>query len=136
MLNLHYLYIIREQTLHLNIKLLGQRKKKKYFKENMKPTIVYCGLLFACLAHAHPAIKGIGATFPAEVYTIIGPGFEAFREDFVDVDFGYKLLNSIAGKAAMLNGDPDVTFGATESALTPLESSQNPGLITVPVLAG
>ncbi|KAK2151738.1 hypothetical protein LSH36_353g08046 [Paralvinella palmiformis] len=102
----------------------------------MKPTIVYCGLLFACLAHAHPAIKGIGATFPAEVYTIIGPGFEAFREDFVDVDFGYKLLNSIAGKAAMLNGDPDVTFGATESALTPLESSQNPGLITVPVLAG
>lgn len=102
-----------------------------------KRTAICCGLLITWFSLACPVvIRGIGATFPAEVYAISGRGFEADRSEFVDVDFDYKLQNSIAGKEAMLDADPEVTFGATESALTSLESSQNPDLTSIPVIAG
>lgn len=86
-------------------------------------------------------LVGTGASLPGEVYEAWAPAFESYRNKFVDLDNEYFSTGSGTGQGIMLNEVENslakpITYGGSDSVLTPRDYERNPNLQTIPVLAG
>ena len=83
-------------------------------------------------------LRGVGATFPGDVYQNWLATYKSFRANFADIQIKYDARGSGYGKKSVTNQLVNITveFGASESVFVDSDYQAFPDLQMVPALAG
>lgn len=105
---------------------------------NMKRNLnLYIFFTFTTLngVMAKVALKGIGTSFPNEVYKLWQPSFTVYRQNYVDLDLIYNAVDSTEAKQVLYN-NVDVEYASVEGIISEQEQREHPDLVEFPVMGG
>ncbi len=81
-------------------------------------------------------LRGLGATFPSNVYENWLFVYDYARRRHVDLDTGYDMLGSAYGIEYARQDSAQVDFTASDIVLRDQDYEEHPDLAAVPVVAG
>lgn len=89
--------------------------------------------VFECFAKIN--IRGVGTSFPSEVYKLWQPSYVVNRQLYADLELVYDALGSVEAKETLYN-NVDIVYASVESVISKQEQSEHADLIEFPVIAG
>lgn len=89
--------------------------------------------LLECFAKSN--IRGVGTSFPSEVYKLWQPSYVVNRLPHADLELVYDAVGSVEAKE-ILYKNVDVEYASVESVISKNELSEHGDLIEFPVIAG
>lgn len=89
--------------------------------------------VFECFAKIN--IRGVGTSFPSEVYKLWQPSYVVHRQLYADLELVYDTLGSVEAKE-ILYSNVDIEYASVESVISKQEQNDHADLIEFPVIAG
>lgn len=84
-----------------------------------------------CFAKSN--IRGVGTSFPSEVYKLWQPSYVVNRLPHADLELVYDAVGSVEAKEILYK---NVEYASVESVISKKELSEHGDLIEFPVIAG
>lgn len=81
-------------------------------------------------------VRGVGASFPNDVYQTWIPSYKASRQHVVELDMSYSADGSGEGIKQILENNRNIEYAGSDFPLTEEEMARSPDLVMMPTMAG